>query len=371
MTNKLDKLWASRFSLSDTEVASLLEVTSEIMKEVPWYKEARLNQATRDLFLSTFIHAIQDPGYLKPTDLDDSDHVTASQLIKLFSDFIFSQLWEKRDILSPGEGDLLYTLLVPVLKKSTELWRSVPKDQHMDLIHEFVLYKFLTPVTAGHDDTPSWDNVSRPWHLLGWMNRYVTDHLRKQSRRPVAIANKTTINKDSEGDALFPTEFIDLNNPESELLATQEVLEKYWTPDFLTGAKYLGEKDELAKVTDVLCEYELSPEQVLNECSSFLGHSEDWIQLLLSNAAARDSIALSKFGSFHKISSVHYKAARLGIINKRTYPAGSENSYEYHKNTILGQWMIEAFGVSAPLRPDFIETIFKILCMISLKDKDS
>ena len=134
---------------------------------------------------------------------------------------------------------------------------------------------------------------------------------------------------------------------------------------------FLGEKDEIAKVANVLCEYELSPEQVLNECSSFLGHSEGWIQLLLANAAARDSIALSKFGSFHKISSVHYKAAHLGIINKRTYPAGSNNSYDYHKNTILGKWMTETFDASVPLHPDFIEAIFKILCMISLKNKDS
>ena len=367
MSDKIDMLYYSESVLEEKQLNSIQEYARILVASLSWFLESRLAADTKTLLAKTFFECLEDPDFRSPQDLVKPDQPLKALVELIFAEFVFGQLWASRDNLTREEADLLYTLILPELKSSKVLRsENVPDYQREDLVIGFIADKILTPIHVGNDSSDAWLNVRRRWHLKGWMNRYVIDYLRAVSRESNHIV------KEADSDKVrlesMPAEtHIDFKTILTEPEAALAISKDEWEPSFLSGARVRLENTELLEVRTVLEKYRLRPDFVIGRCSAFLDESEEWVRLLLANAASEKSIALSKFGDIQKIRSVQYKAAHLGIISKKTYPSGSKNSHDYHESTLLGQWMAEVLGVDIPLNPDLIEAVFKIICAISLE----
>ena len=365
--NRLKTLLSRKSDLTQQEIAEVNSDILDILEDIHWFHSVLLEEETKRAFIVSFIDSLGSAKFRlpDPKDFKISTNEPITDITQLFAEYVFVQLWAKRDILTESEANLLYTLLVPALSKSKLLNEAFRYDQREEMIADFIAYKIITPVAKGRDTTHAWDNVTRSWHLVGWLNRYLKSYLKNHKDDEATLSIE-----DDKIRFAVERDWADQNLRDS--LTDTEVAASWkegngWSPDLLKGCKFFGDRAELEEINSTLAMYDLKPDTVYRECVSFLKNNDSWVQYLLANVAAPNTLALSRFGASFKIKSIHYQAAKLGIISRKSYPAGSDDIQDYHQNTLLGQWMAHTFGLATPLRPALIHTLFKLLCTVALK----
>lgn len=362
----LEILLIQSSDLTAQQIAEIGPDVADIVGNISWIESARLEKDTKQALIDNFIDSLRSAEFRHPVDMESSVGDITSKISHLFAEYVFVQLWSRRDILNESEASLLYTLLVPVLSKSHLLNQAFSDERREEMIIGFIADKILIPVAEGRDTTNAWSRVTRSWHLLGWMNNYLRDYLKKRDHATLSLEND---------DTQFTIDQYTADRNQRDTLTDTEVAASWekgdgWSPDLLEASRFSGGNAEADDIVAILNTYKLEPDTVCQECVAFIENNDAWVQLLLANAAAENTTSLDRFGASFQIKSVHYKAAKLGIISRKSYPAGSDNIRDYHQNTELGRWMANTFHLATPLQPELIHTLFKLLCTVALKYHD-
>lgn len=250
-----------------------------------------------------------------------------------------NDLWQRRDQLTPAEGEELYRLVHRILgEQRVAEYASLPGCSPEELVTDFFADKVYLPATRSAYQVSSVHSGA----LCVYYRRYLRDRIRGGADGGAAPGRPAS--SGSEHDA--------------ETAAAEDIPDSPREPD----------------LPELLQEQGLSLEQVAQAALNLLNAQGRWqplqpdgwwIRLYLGLHYCPDkevAMPLSALAREYDIPAYHYKARQLGI----TWPRGGFQGLEAFAGTVLGQW-IGSLGI--PLQPEqtaLLYGVLRILCCTAL-----
>lgn len=247
----------------------------------------------------------------------------------------FNTIWNKRLSANPEDQAQLYLVIEAIFKRSKYAYFYNQHDRE-DFFSQFYTEKIFLAIHnkraiihAKYDDC----GVAL---IFSMIKRYHIDCFKAESNNPIT-----------------PQTSIDIHTFEGSSTAEE-------------GFKFLN-TEEFAQLFDPV-ECPLPCDEMVNKASQFLRSSDDWVGILLLNYfEGQPHHMLPK-----DIKSSYSKAAKLGIIPKRSHYKGATSYEDYHTETLIGEWITKEYGDEfIPVTHDFLIIIFKTLRRAALSIKDN
>ena len=243
----------------------------------------------------------------------------------------FEKIWKNR--LSPKKEDqiALYYCICILASRSKKLKKLIPYHDRKALIHGFYTDKILSAIEKGLIIIDKdMDNI-KPTYIIQMMNFYVIDYIKHTAG---GIDNRSEDKKRK-----YPI-FVNIDHVDSDV--------DHVDSDVLVDHSYRS--------------HDYISSETIKRAQKFINKLKHHNRLILINACYEQT-SLRQLGNIYTIPSIHFRAAKLGIIHGRSYPIGTKNIEDYHKTTLIGRWIKEIYGSSVmPLTKETLIEIFKTLC---------
>lgn len=216
----------------------------------------------------------------------------------------FSEIWKNRNSTEPKDQVALYLEIQSLFKGSSIRVHLNLKDRD-DFFQDFYIYKILHSLSAGLAiSKPKYDDMYAG-QLINMMKQYNISLYWEEK-------NKISSSQNS-------TEDVD------EIPLTDSTLECY-------------QQQSLNEMTD--------------KAIDFIVSSEPWVLTIIVKSATGDRFSGNDYP----------RRAKLGLTLKKSFHTGAVSLEDYHKNTIIGRWIIKTYSEDVlPFTKVFFAGILKSL----------